>query len=386
MTDFKIGDAVTGIDNSSVYLVVSVTDEYGILRFEGDAPSFSYLPHELQHAVTVPAWIVQWREENMPQEGFEPLETPVDTEKSTIPYGIYSAQYDTIVKLRGESVDLVEQVEALTQEARNDRDAYEKLLSKMQERDDENIQLCIEARNDCDNIELLNAAITEFREEKEAHIKRFHEAERDLKSATTTRDASIQTAGALLEALSSVRKELKIMTGWRDGALVDSNLWCAEYHQVCNELSDVKKERTDEVASSLDYEKLKEELAAEKAFNAAEKEQAAAKFVNAELSNALGVVRKDFAEAKKEIEGLSDLLVKANNETHMSQVALTARTAERDHLKHESSQWRASCERARAALAKWQSACAKSNEIKRELYNTVQAVKNAVGCTDKTEQ
>lgn len=75
MTDYKVGDAVTGIDNSSVYLVVSVTDEYGILRFEGDAPSFSYLSHELQHAVTVPDWIIKWREENLPP-------TPTDTEES----------------------------------------------------------------------------------------------------------------------------------------------------------------------------------------------------------------------------------------------------------------------------------------------------------------
>ena len=414
MTDFKRGDALLCI-SGSVYLVLDLDgpDKYYLHVLSDDGVAVYIDDHDmlLLDSRKTPLWIYDWRKENLPQDTEE---SKVDALRKIARENVEQAKHlidkEAICeKQRTQIRTLKENAAEMRAEIMNNCHAHEELLEKMQERDEENINLRIGARNDCDNIELLNASVTELKDEVDAHIRRWMQAERDLKSATTTRDASIQTADALLEELGNVRKDLATMTGWRDAAVTESGVSHAKFEigqkglralreelaaekgfnedhaehisKLCEELSALKRDRDywmkrNDVNVKACIE-LRKELDAEKAFNAADGEGPCAA-VHAECTH----WAQKHTEAEKEVEQLKDLLVNANNETHMLQVTLTARTAERDHLKVESRKWRTYCETARNALGNWQSACAKSNDIKRELYNTVQAVKNAVGYTE----
>lgn len=218
MSNFKVGDAVVG-ESGAIFLVLSLDgpDDYPLHILDADRESKAYVSPEgmmLLCSYNTPYWIIKWREENMPPPA------PTNTEESSV---------DALRKIAAENVqlskDLVDlkashkagrtQIRTLKDNAAemraeimNNCHAHEEILGKLAERDEENINLRIGARNDCDNIELLNAKNLDLRTEKDAYERRWRQAERDLKSATTTRDASIQTVGMQLEALSSVRKEL----------------------------------------------------------------------------------------------------------------------------------------------------------------------------------
>lgn len=227
MTDFKIGDAVIGAVSGSIYVVTNVRDPnvydcpLRVLREDGAVFHNALLENYTVAVAAAPDWIIKWREGNLP-----PI-APIDTEES---------KADVLRRIARENMELRE-----------------------------------EARNNCDDIDLRNAAITGLKEERDALGKRLGErneeifefqrrackAERDLKSATLTRNASIQTADDLLEKLDKVRKECA------DAAFVNTELSealrlvreelaaenmhnqeHAEYiGKLCEELSELKRVR-----------------------------------------------------------------------------------------------------------------------------------------------
>lgn len=259
MKYFKVGDAVSGAFTSAVYVVTAVHRLEVSIKCEHNPP-FLFKKDKLQYSITVPAWIIKWREENMPPAPTEPLEPPANTEETK-----------TVRILARENVKLAADL-ATTQSA-----------LRLTERD--NLNLRIGARNDCDNIELMQAAIDELREETDAHIRRYTYAERDLRSATTTRDGLRCSAEDMLEKLNAARKELAAMelAGKFHQAAADplrKELAAEKVHnenhaehisKLCEELSQLKRARDIWMNNNGRNVKrvinLQEELAAEKAFN-----------------------------------------------------------------------------------------------------------------------
>lgn len=362
---FAVGDAVKGKVTGTLYVVSAILTNSpdSIECRKHDGHTISNKPNLLSIVISSPDWVIKWRKENMPQEDFEPLDLiePIDARKpiadaprkeaqKNIELAAMvedSPQFCTIDFWRAANQRLVDRNETLTKKlAKRD-----KTVTAL-EREAGNLQRKLAnmhkvARNDCDRHEMQVEVISELRAEIENNCKahellkdvnsawqqRAVEAEKDLKSATTIRDASIQTADAQLEAPSSARKELRIMTGWRDGALESSNSWCAEYQLACRELQELKKELAAEKLHNEDHaehiSKLCEELSEikryrDRAVNSREWWEKHSENQKATLRN-----------LREELKAEKAFNAEDSFTTPMGEIALAAAIADRDHLKHD---------------------------------------------------
>lgn len=281
MTEFKRGDAVV-VGKGDHYVVTGTRIGFyaAVKVMDRDGYSCWLIPSALA-VVMAPNWIIKWRVENMPPAPTEPLEQPANTEE-TKTVRILARENAKLVRDladlkashtagRTQIRTLKENAAEMRAEIMNNCHAHEELLEKMQERDKENLNLRISARNDCDNIELLNAAITEFREEKGAHIRRFTEAERELEKLRKDDARKLEITKRDFEemvkahaSLVTLKKELTNEKGHNENH--------AEHiSKLCEELSSLKRDRDywmkrNDVNVKACIE-LRKELAAEKAFN-----------------------------------------------------------------------------------------------------------------------